>query len=242
VDKGRLALELPEPTERAVVLAPEIEEMSVRGVEMIKGAEKQLTRRLMVCGPVHSRITPSDVEDDSELIRFLRDSREYVFYALRWSCSFRPKDGELFTECLVGIGLRREDKRTDEPPIAWSMQPRRLDKVTHVSSNLAFVAGLKLTPVDISVTRDRGEETEQRDACVQAFGELGSDPSWELYRVKGVPLRGMQDLNLVVRAPAEVPVIGKTTIEAKVRRKTFGVIKYRGIVPGEASALDFRLV
>ena len=74
---------------------------------------------------------------------------------------------------------------------------------------------------------------------LQAYGELGASPWWELYRVEGATeLRGMQELRLVVRTPADVPVDGEASIEAKVEH---GVMRYVVSPPGDPPASQFRL-
>ena len=77
---------------------------------------------------------------------------------------------------------------------------------------------------------------------LQAYGELGASPWWELYRVEGATeLRGMQELRLVVRTPAGVPVDGEASIEAKVERRKHGVMRYVVSLPGDPPVSQFRL-
>ena len=74
---------------------------------------------------------------------------------------------------------------------------------------------------------------------LQASGELGASPWWELNRVEGATeLRGMQELRLVVRTPADVPVDGEASIEAKVEH---GVMRYVVSPSGDPPASQFRL-
>ena len=233
-------MELPDVPERQALLEPGPEELTVRGgSEQLAGP---LRMRLAVMGPVHRRIAASDVAHDPELAGFIKSQGgDYTFHALRLSCSFRPADDEPFTGCWVGIGLSRADGADGEPPIAWSMEPDRLSQPAHVSKTFTFKAELKLPLAGISGSAARGSSSHAALAFVQAYGELGSEPSWEFRRIPGGDLNGMHQLKLVVRAPSGVPVQGTTSIEANIERRRFGVVKYRVTVPGDPAATAFLL-
>jgi hypothetical protein len=233
----------PEGTTVEALLEPDLDELTTRGGGADDDARSPLRRRLLVTSPVHARIDVEDVPTDPELQRFIeRESDRYAFHALRLACTFRPEDGEPFTECWVGIDLRRSDDSPDEPPLAWSMQPQRLDRVTQLSSKFTYSAQLKLSVAGLGVSGERGTSGDKTTAYLQAYGELGAAPWWELYRIKGVAeLRGMQELRLVVRTPATAPVDGKASIEAKVERRKYGVMRYVVSLPGDPPTSQFRL-
>lgn len=235
-------MDLPDGPELEAVLEPDPAEIPVRGAETAEQPSAPLKRRLMITGPVHARIGIKDVAGDPELVRFIKSQgQHYSFHALRLSCSFRPAEDEPFTGCWVGIELSRADDVAAEPPIAWSMEPHSLEQLMDVPPAFKFSAELKLPFVSLggSVTRKSG--AERTAAFLQAYGELGAEPSWEFTRIGRAELRGMQQLKLVVRTPAGVPVEGKTTIEANVERRRLGVMKYRATVPGDPPATNFRL-
>jgi hypothetical protein len=233
-------MELPEAPEQEALLEPDLAATIVRGAGISDEAREPLRGRLMITGPVQGRIGPHDV-DDAELKRFIeREGRRYWFHALRLACTFRPADDEPFTECWAGIMMRCASEAA-EPPIAWSMEPIRLEQVTDISTKFTFTAGLKLGPANVDGGYERDAQRQHKQACVQAYGELGSEPWWELYKVDGAELRGMQQLKLVIRAPAGVAVDGEANVEAKVERRRFGIMKYRVVVPGDPPGIHFRL-
>jgi hypothetical protein len=224
------------------LLEPDPDELATRSGRTDDDARSPLRGRLLVAGPVHARIEAGDVADDPELQRFIeRESDRYSFHALRLACTFRPQDGEPFTECWVGIDLRRSDGSPGEPPRAWSMQPKRLDRVTQLSTKFTYSAQLKLSAVSLGVGGERDTSSDRETTYLQAYGELDPAPWWELYRVEGAELRGMQELRLVVRTPAGVPVDGGASIEAKVERRKYGLMRYVVSLPGDPPASQFRL-
>jgi hypothetical protein len=235
-------MDLPEAPELEAVLEPDPDEIPVRGGEIREDRSAPLRRRLMISGPVHARIGTKDVADDPELVRFITSQgRHYSFHALRLSCSFRPADDEPFTGCWVGIELSRADNAVGESPIAWSMEPHSLEQLMDVPAAFKFSAELKLPFVSLGGSMARKSGAGRTTAFLQAYGELGAEPSWEFNRIGRAELRGMQQLKLVVRTPAGIPVAGKTTIEANVERRRLGVMKYRATVAGDPPATNFRL-
>lgn len=236
-------MQLPEASTVDAVLEPDLDELTTRGAGVDDDARSPLRRRLLVTGPVHARIEVQDVADDPELQRFIgRESGRYAFHALRLACTFRPEDGEPFTECWVGIDLQRSDGSPDAPPLAWSMQPQRLHRVTQLSNKFTYSAQLKLPVAEFGVGGEHDASRDKETTYLQAYGELGASPWWELYRVEGTTeLRGMQELRLVVRTPAGVPVDGEASIEAKVERRKHGVMRYVVSLPGDPPVSQFRL-
>jgi hypothetical protein len=235
-------MQLPEAATVDALLEPDLDELITRSGGADDEVRSPLRGRLLVAGPVHARIEVQDVADDPELQRFIeRESDRYAFHALRLACTFRPEDGEPFTECWVEIDLRRSDGSADTPPIAWSMQPQRLSRVTQLSNKFTYSAQLKLSAVGLGFGGERDESSDRETTYLQAYGAYGATPWWELYRIKGAELRGMQELRLVVRAPADGQVDGKASIEAKVERRKYGVMRYVVSLPGDPPTSQFRL-
>lgn len=235
-------MELPEAPEHDAVLIPDLDDLTVRGVPTPDDVTKPLERRLSISGPVYARVEVGDLPDDAELQRFLeRESARFTFYHLRLSCTFRPADDEPFLECLASIELNRADGATSDLPIAWSMEPQRLDKITDVANKFTYGAELKLPPLTLNAGGEHDTSGQRAKPYLLGFGELESAPWWELYRLDDVELRGVQQLKLVVRVPAGVAVTGRTTIQATVQRRRNIVVRYTAKLPGDPPATDFRL-
>jgi hypothetical protein len=235
-------VELPNDPEREAVLEPDLDEVAVRGLRADESVPEPLRMRLAVSGPVHRRIRAEDVAHDPDLSSYVeQEGISYEFHAIRLCCSFRPADGEPFTGCWVGIDLKSSNEDLTARPIAWSMAPQRLDRITDTSTNFSFTASLKLSVVNIGGSVTRARSTTSSTALLQAYGELSSEPSWEFTSIAGAELNGMQQLKLVVRKPVGTPVQGRTSIEANVMRPRFGVIKHHVRLLGDPPGCDFAL-
>ena len=224
-------MELPAAPECEALLVPDLDTV-VRGDVLSKQDTSKLAGLLTVAGPVTAPIGPGDV-DDPDLKVFVQNARgRYSYYAVRLACSFRPADGEPFTEALVSIDLAGA-----EAPVAWSIDPVRLDQVGDISSKFTFGAQLKL----LTVTFERGVGHQAKEPSVLGYGVLSAEPYWELYRVAGADLRGTQLFKLVVQAAAGAVVDGTASIQAKIQRRRYGLMKYVVEVPGNPPGISFRL-
>lgn len=227
-------LELPDPPLQDVVL--EAHEEYVRRGDSDPASNEPVPRRISVGGPVHRRIA-ADSTDDAELRHFLKEeAADSDFYLLHLTCSLKHDEDEPFTEALLELDLTADGAAV--PPIAWSMQPDRLSHAVEVSRKVTLTPTLKILGVGVEVAGEAGRTVTKQQAFLEAMYELESTPSWALYRTSSTELRGMYRFHLVVRTPKDTSVTGTTTIEAKVRRKRFGIIPYRAVLtdgPGTAS-------
>jgi hypothetical protein len=236
-----MIIRLDEPTAHDAVLEPQLQTLRSHD-ETDETLRMPLSRRLSIGGPLFRPIEPEDADDDEELRRFIEEELGRFRYHLgHLTCTFRPANDETFTECWVGLDLVRADGVDEPAPIAWSMQPQRLDEPVEISTTIGLGASLKLPPVDIGPTLERTSTRTHREVYLQAYDEQESTPCWELYRTQSVPLRGMQRLLVVVRSPAGAEIDGTARVQAKVRGRRGVLLPYEATIDGE-KVRRFRLV
>jgi hypothetical protein len=231
------AVELPEPPQQDVVL--EANEEYVRRGDSDPASKEPVRHRVSVGGPIHRRID-ADTTDDAELRHFLKEeAADSDFYLLHLTCTLKHDEDEPFTEALLELDLTAAGAAV--PPIAWSMQPDRLSHAVEVSRKVTLTPTMKILGVGVEVAGEAGRTVVKQQAFLEAMYELESTPSWGLYRTSSTELRGLYRFHLVVRTPKNTTVTGTTTIEAKVRRKRFGIIPYRAVLTEAPGTLSFRL-
>ena len=140
----------------------------------------------------------------------------------------------------MGIDMATTDGGDAGDAIAWSMQPYSLTRPTEISTMIKFGAALQLPPVDVGPAVERGKTYTKEKLYLQAYDEKTPSPFWELYETEHAELRTMQRLLLVVRRPVKTTVQGGASLQAKVRRKKFGLIPTNARV-GDQGALKFTL-
>ncbi|MFG1818519.1 hypothetical protein ACGFIF_32470 [Kribbella sp. NPDC049174] len=232
-----IVVEMPDPPMQDVVL--EAKEEFVRSGDSDPAAAEPVRQRISVGGPIHRRID-ADSTDDAELRHFLKEeAADSDFYLLHLTCTLRHTDDEPFTEALLELDLTAAG--TETPPIAWSMQPDRMSDAVEVSRTVSLGPTMKILGVGIEAKGELARTVTRREAFLEAMYELESTPSWALYRTSSTELRGLYRFHLVVRTPKDARVTGTTTIEAKVRRKRFGVIPYRAVLTDVPATLSFQL-
>jgi hypothetical protein len=227
-----IKIEMPEPPEQDLVLAPKQDDF--RGTGAAAEAREPLRHRISIGGPVCRRID-AESSDDAELRYFLKEeAAQSDFYLLHLTCTLRPAEDEPFTEALIELALTRAgntvaveggDGDADEP-IAWSMQPDRLVAAVEITRTVSLGPTLKFLGTGIDLTAGQERKTTRQSVYLEAMYELESTPSWGLYRTESVELRGLYRFHLVVRAAKGAEVTGSTVVEAKVRRRRFGVVPY----------------
>lgn len=232
-----ITIEMPDPPMQDLVLEPKADYF--RGVAPEPETREPLHHRISVGGPVHRRID-TDSTDDTELRRFLEDAAaDWDFYLLHLTCTLQPAAEEPFTEALIELDLGHADSAG--APIAWSMHPDRLVDTVEISRTVSLGPTLKILGVGVNLTGEQQRKATKREIFLEAMYELESTPSWGLYRTSSSELRGLFRFHLVVRAPKHSMVIGTTSVEAKVRRRRFGVIPYRADLANAPQPLNFRL-
>jgi hypothetical protein len=237
-----IEIEMPDPPERDLVLAPKQDDF--RGAGVVLETREPLRHRISVGGPVYRRIE-ADSADDAELRRFLQEEAAHSdFYLLHLTCTLRPAEDEPFTEALIELVLTRAGNTAagdGEEPIAWSMQPDRMIDAVEVTRTVSLGPTLKFLGAGLDLTAGQQRKATKQDVLLEAMYELESTPSWGLYRTESVELRGLYRFHLVVRAAKGADVTGSTLVEAKVRRRRFGVIPYSAGVADVPRPLPFTL-
>lgn len=232
-----ISMEMPEPPQQDLTLTPLDDDY--RGAPPSPGAAEPLRRRVSVGGPVYRRVTV-DTADDAELRYFLdHEAADSDFYALHLTCTLRPDADEPFIEALIELELVGDG--FGRAPIAWSMQPDRLADVVEVTRTVSLGPTLKLQGFGADMKAERKQAAKRQQVFLEAMYELESTPSWGMYRTDAIELRGLYRFHLVVRAPKDSIVTGTTSVEAKVRRRRFGVVPYRAGLTDVPEPIAFTL-
>jgi hypothetical protein len=121
------------------------------------------------------------------------------------------------------------------------MQPDKMVDAVEVSRTVSLGPSLKILGVGLDLKAEQQRSVNRQQVFLEAMYELESTPSWSLYRTEAVELRGLYRFHLVVRAPKDAMVTGTTLVEAKVRRRRFGVIPYRAGLTDIPQRLPFTL-
>lgn len=235
-----VSFDLPEPTWHELALEPET--VTTKGAP--SAPAERLEGWISLGQPVSVPVTLESVADDAELRQFLTAHRaEFKFYLVHLACTFRPAAGEKFANAWLEVKLAREDSTPEPLPIAWSMEPHRLEKAVEFSRTVKLGASLKLAGLVTGPEASVEEQKKWTDAEIflEALNELQSDPVWEFTMTKSTEIRGLHRLAMVVRVPREAPAQGHVSLSASVQRKRLGLIPYRGTFP-DAPYLTFRLV
>lgn len=177
--------------------------------------------------PITATLAPEFAEGD--LRAFIRD-QQAVFHIVHVACGFKHAFGERIDDATLYVSLRDQpyfEGMYDSPayPIAWSMQPLlRSGGVGDRTTTFRIGAGLKFLNVGIDHSRSSPDQV-----CVQARGELTSNPSWEIARTRSYRLDRDERFALIVRRDlrAELHIKLLLAISAS-RREGFHRRTFRG--------------
>jgi hypothetical protein len=219
-------IEIPESKLADVSLRPIAEETTRGGP-----AASPLDGWIQIGEPLVRELTVEAL-GDTPLAAFVRGS-EHRFVLLYGACSFSPAEGEPFEKVWFKVNLTA----TAGSAIAWSMTPQRLTDHSKLTTSLTLGAELKLEPITVKAERAVERETNVGEVYVEALNLLGSNPVWELRRTRARELRGLHQLQLVVRLPRDASGMADLSLEASVRRKKLGLIPYSAVLEGRAAGV-----
>jgi hypothetical protein len=196
--------------------------------------------RRQVSKPVTATLTSDDAEGD--LRAFIRDQRA-TFDIVHFACGFRPARGERLEMASLEIYLygqhvlmspgggqhrsawpmESSDPADYPDPIAWSMQPLvRSSGSGDRTATVRVGANLKLVSVGVDHSRKSKDQI-----CIQARGELTSNPNWTIKRTRVYTLDCDERFVLIVRRELRARLY--MWLDLKVNGR------YRGIFGGKFS-------
>lgn len=155
------------------------------------------TSEVRLARPVIAALTPELA--DGDLRAFIRDQHA-VFHIAHFACGFKLAPGERIDEATLTVHLRDRpdfDGPYDGPgyPIAWSMQPLlRSGGAGDRTTTVRVGANLKFVNVGIDHSR-----SSQDEICIQARGELTSNPWWDINHTRAYTLDRDERFVLIVR-------------------------------------------
>lgn len=233
-------LVLPDAELQEVTLEPR----QVLGI----GADGELPR-VSIGRTEPTAITATTPGLDPELITYLMTRPEYRFSALRFTCSFRPGDGPL-TETRIAVRLtgtppsetpsRASTTVPEGEPIAiiWSMSPERLSSPIARTRELSLTPTVTLPPIALAAGVKESDQFETQDSYVIGTGKNESAAQWYFRSTLAVPLEGMHDLTLIVRASTGRDTWIEVMLAATIRRRLGGMLPYRAHLPATLRQLQ----
>jgi hypothetical protein len=166
--------------------------------EDIETGPRRPTSEVRLAQPVIATLTPELA--DGDLRAFIRD-QQAVFHIAHFACGFKLALGERIDEATLHVSLRDRpdfERAPDQDPgypIAWSMQPLlRSGGTGDRTTTVRVGANLKFVNVGIDHSR-----SSQGQICIQARGELTSNPSWDIKRTRAYRLDRDERFVLIVR-------------------------------------------
>jgi len=195
--------------------------------------------------PITRLIDVAYVATDKDLVQYINASPDQIFYLVQIAASFRPLDGESFVGAWVKLKLTSApDEREDSKllaPIAWSLEPQRIESHIEITKTIKLGASLKLFPgIEAGPEISKAKTEIFTEPFLLALNELRWDPAWEFRRTAIEQIRGSYRLSLVVRKPVGSVGMGSVSLEATVERKHFGIFPYRGMFDDNPT-IDFTL-
>jgi hypothetical protein len=227
-----MELELPTLQEHPITLEPR----TVRGPNG-DSVTDPLAGAITVGGPVSIGLTPERVAEDAQLRAFVEAETQYRYHLVYLAGTFLPAEDEPFKSVRLVVKLFRKDASMSSLPLAWSMQPERLEDQVETSSKATLGADLKI----LNLGLERGSSRTLRNVSLQALHLLESNPTWVLERTKSGDISGCQRFVLVVRSHVEAPAAGRVEIHADVDRKRFPGGSYHTPFEHPPAPLEFAL-
>ncbi len=210
-----LEIQLAEPVWHEVTLIPD--ERSTKGFAIPE--TEPLRGWLLIGEPGVIPITSGQIADDADLRGFVEAmAKEAGFYLVSLACTFRPPEGEHFKKAWVQVDLGRYDGVAQPLPIAWSMEPLRLEEGQETKWSAEIGAEVKLVNASI----EGGRSTTGKRLVLEALNEGNPNPAWEFFE----GISGVYRLKMVVRTPRGVKCGGAIKLSASIARRKMFFITY----------------
>jgi hypothetical protein len=155
------------------------------------------------------RLDSQHIAEDPTLRAFVEQANA-AFYLIHLACLFdaswlRPVRG-------ATIAVPLSDPLADSP-LAWSMSPLSERDEVEASSGVKLGVDLKVATASLETSHER----RRRRPTLMAYGELTSEPTWQLTRRPSQPILGSRRFILVLRAHPR----GNPQVEVKLSYRAF---------------------
>lgn len=137
---------------------------------------------------------------------------EFSFSLVRLPVTIRPTEATTVRFLTVEVQLTASGQNAT----CWSLDPDQITDEVKVSTTVSFSSKLTVKLAEIGSADTRDQEYVVRQPRVTSFSVGRPDPSWEFSPTAGNPLRGVQLLHLVVKAPIGQTWAGGVSIGADV--------------------------
>ena len=173
------------------------------------------------------QVRPLDSEEtraDEEMRRFLKaESGKNAYHVVLLRCSFNPSSEGRIVEAVVQVDLAGSDDPRQREPIAWSLEPLRVDSHPPDAENSLKIGGdFKF----ISAEFTRSVKSHSAEVLIEAHNEFSVNPYWLFRETRAEVLTGSFRLGVVTQSPVGIPVIGAMSVSAKVRKLAIHLFPY----------------
>lgn len=192
-----------------------IEEVHRKGT----GRSAETAGKVAVREPVILKLDEDLIGGDPILLaEYRRLSSEYNHYFVSFGCTFIPGQEETITSAEVEVQLDPGGGGNAAASI-HSMRPDRVINSTEITSSATLGADFKLAKVGVG-----GEAKFDRESLFLVAYPAGSQGFWQFSETAQSAIAGQYPLQIVVRAPAAVPVSGWISVSFLLDRRRFFII------------------
>lgn len=199
-----------------------------------------LDGRVSLGGPLAVPVTSAYAADDKDLAAFVeQEAARAVYHVVHLAVAMAPEPRTPRLDSVrVELNLSAHGSPAgsgQEPPIAWSMAPSKIDDEEQIGTTLRLGPQLKIAPLEATLGDYSRTRTVRRSRpLLEAVGELSPQPRWVMRGTKDTPLTGSQRLVLVVRVPIGIVAELATTVQASVMKGSI-LRRYVRQLPGALS-------
>jgi hypothetical protein len=221
-----IEIELPEPTGQTPM---SLELRTTRGRSTTNDAPLHLNDRVVLGEPAVRRLTPETVFGDDELRAFLTaEAGHTTYWLVAFTCTFEHDDELPFATAWLQLNLASDGTTA----VAHSMEPVKLANDRTLSWSAKLTAQCTLVQPEIGIS---GEHTREEVFC-EASREGTAQPTWKYFRTSR-PIRGLQRMHLVARAPVAGGLSVTVRLGATASHERFGLKPLTYEMPPEAPRL-----
>jgi hypothetical protein len=205
------------------------------------GVPNRVTSLVCVSEPVISPLDVDQVANDTpHLSAYLQQRRRtHEVTSLTFACSFTSRSHPVI-RAVVAISLTRDDQAVEQAPIAWRLQPNRIDKPTRtLPAKLSFdIAVPPKAHVEVGPIQ---EDPHKQRYIILAHGEGTTEPEWLFRRTSQHDFDGIHWLGMIVLLPRKTPATAQIALTSSIRHHKLGIIPCSADLPERISRFPLRL-
>jgi hypothetical protein len=223
--EGRIIIDIPFPKQQYLVdvdLIPEGDRADI---------PSRVTSIVSVSELIASPLDLNQIAKDNPHLRaYLQQLRRtHEVKSLSFACSFASNSHPVI-RAAVEVSLTRNDQATDVTPIAWCLEPSRIDKpASSFPAKLSFE--IALPPKAKVEVGPRQESVHKERYILLAHGEGTATPGWLFRRTSQHDFDGIHWLGMVVLLPRKAPVTAQISLAAAIRYRKLGIIPCSADLP-----------